>query len=51
MVRSLRNHGADVRLTISPDTEHDAWTQAYAGTELYDWLLTRGSQPKGARGP
>jgi predicted peptidase len=39
MVRWLRQSGADVRFTIYPDAGHDSWTQAYAGTELYDWLL------------
>lgn len=42
MVRWLRESGADVRFTIYPDAGHDSWTQAYAGTELYDWLLEHG---------
>jgi predicted peptidase len=40
MVKWLREDGADVRLTIYPDAEHDSWTEAYAGSELYEWLLT-----------
>lgn len=30
----------NVRLTVYPECEHDAWTQAYAGRELYEWLLS-----------
>ncbi len=40
MVRWLRDSGADVRFTVFPDAGHDSWTQAYDGTDLYDWLLT-----------
>lgn len=40
MVRQIRNAGGDARLTIYPEAGHDAWTQAYSGNELYDWLLS-----------
>jgi predicted peptidase len=30
-----------VRLTIHEDLGHDAWTRAYAGQDLYDWLLSQ----------
>jgi predicted peptidase len=42
MVRWLRESGADVRFTVYPDAGHDSWTRAYAGTDLYDWLLAFG---------
>ena len=40
MVRWVRKNGAYVRFTVYPDAGHDSWTEAYQGTELYDWLLT-----------
>jgi predicted peptidase len=41
MVAALKLIGAeDVRLTVYPDVEHDAWTAAYANGGVYDWLLT-----------
>jgi predicted peptidase len=40
MVGWLRNSGSDVRFTVYPDAGHDSWTEAYAGSELYEWLLT-----------
>ena len=39
MVKRLREGGVDVRFTVYPDAGHDSWTQAYDGTDLYDWLL------------
>jgi predicted peptidase len=40
MVAALRDAGADdVRLTVYPDAEHDAWSETYANPELYAWLL------------
>lgn len=40
MVAALRAAGAhDVRLTIYPDAEHDAWSESYANPALYCWLL------------
>ena len=35
----LKEVGGNVRLTIYPEAGHDAWTQAYANPELYEWLL------------
>ena len=39
MVRQLRRLGSEVRLTIYPDREHDAWVPAFADPEVYTWLL------------
>lgn len=39
MVTRVRRVGGWVRFTIYPDTGHDAWDQAYAEPDLYDWLL------------
>lgn len=32
-------HGEDVRLTIYPHVQHDAWGPAFRTPELYTWLL------------
>jgi predicted peptidase len=40
MVDVVRNVGnKDVKLTVYPEAGHDAWTQAYGSSELYDWML------------
>lgn len=39
MVQALKACGGDVRFTVYPDADHDAWTPAYGSPELYDWLL------------
>ncbi|MCX7819338.1 MAG: prolyl oligopeptidase family serine peptidase [Kiritimatiellae bacterium] len=47
MVEALRRVGAQPRFTVYPNTGHDAWTAAYEGPELYEWLLQhrRGAAP------
>ena len=35
----LKKHGADVRLTIYPEAQHDSWTAAYGTDELWSWLF------------
>jgi acetyl esterase/lipase len=44
-VDALAEAGVDVRLTVLEGRGHDAWTEIYAGQELYDWLLVH-SKPK-----
>ena len=39
MVAALQNKGAVARLTIFPDTNHDAWQQVYRDPQFYEWLL------------
>jgi len=40
MVAIMKSLGdPEVKLTIYPDAGHICWTQAYEGTELYDWFL------------
>jgi predicted peptidase len=39
MVNALKECGADVRFTVYPDAEHDAWTETYDNPELYEWFL------------
>jgi predicted peptidase len=50
MVDALKKHGGNVKLTIYPEAEHDAWTETYDNPELYEWLLQqkrRGPQSPG----
>jgi predicted peptidase len=44
---ALKAAGGDVRLTIYPDTGHDAWSRAYDTPELYEWLLKQTRSPAG----
>ncbi|MBZ0295862.1 MAG: prolyl oligopeptidase family serine peptidase [Anaerolineae bacterium] len=39
MVEALQDRGAEVRLTIYPGVDHDAWTRTYNNPELYEWFL------------
>ena len=39
LVNTLQECGGDVRFTIYPDAQHDAWTQTYVNPELYEWFL------------
>ena len=39
MIDALKDAGANPKLTIYPDAEHDSWTQTYDNPELYQWLL------------
>lgn len=45
MVEAIRSCGGRPRLTIYPDTGHDAWTPAYGDPSLYDWLLRQSLRP------
>ncbi|HXC63075.1 MAG TPA: prolyl oligopeptidase family serine peptidase, partial [bacterium] len=39
MVDALKALGADARLTIYPELQHDAWTTAYNDEDLWQWLF------------
>jgi predicted peptidase len=40
MIAAMKKIGAkDVKLTIYPNANHDAWTETYENPELYEWLL------------
>lgn len=45
-VDALKACGGDVKFTIYPDVEHDAWNKAYATKELYDWFLQHTTSKK-----
>lgn len=40
MIALLRNAGCDVKFTEYPDLDHDVWTPAYHGPELWQWMLS-----------
>lgn len=40
MVEPLKQCGGDVKFTIYPEANHDAWTETYANPELYSWFLS-----------
>lgn len=39
MVEAVNSCGGNAKMTLYPDSGHDAWTQSYANPALYDWLL------------
>lgn len=40
MINALKTFGCtDVKLTIYPEAQHDAWTETYDNPELYEWFL------------
>lgn len=39
MVEAVNRHGGSARLTLFPETAHNAWDPAYLHTGLLDWLL------------
>ena len=40
MVKSVNKHGGNAQMKILYGVGHDAWNAAYAGDELYRWLLS-----------
>ncbi|KAA3643844.1 MAG: phospholipase [Chloroflexi bacterium] len=38
-IEALEACSGNVRLTLYPDTGHDAWTPTYTNPDFYDWLL------------
>ncbi len=40
MVKTFKMAGCqEVKLTVYPEAQHDAWTETYNNDEIYDWLL------------
>lgn len=39
MISALRELGSDVKFTIYPTANHDAWTETYNNDELYEWFM------------
>jgi predicted peptidase len=48
-IEAIKACGGDARLTVYPDTGHDAWTAAYADPQLFTWLLQQRRKPAAAR--
>jgi predicted peptidase len=42
---ALQALGAEAKLTIYPNTQHDSWTKAFAEDGLYEWLLSKRLKP------
>lgn len=40
MVESINQKGGDARLTVYPDTGHNAWTPTFTSPEVWKWLLS-----------
>ena len=38
---ALKNEGADVRLTIYPNVNHNSWDNAFEESELFPWLFAQ----------
>ena len=45
MVKALKACGASVKFTVYPDAGHDAWTETYNNSELYNWFLNFRKEP------
>jgi len=39
MINALKKLGADVKFTVYPNANHDAWTETYNNPKLYEWFL------------
>lgn len=46
MVDALKKAGGNVKFTIYPDANHDAWTETYNNSEIYEWLLSNSLEDK-----
>lgn len=40
-VDAIQNAGGDAKLTPIKDAGHDVWTDAYAGDDVYAWMLAK----------
>lgn len=41
MVEGVNRNGGNARLTIFPNTDHNAWVPAFEKEELWDWMLSQ----------
>lgn len=46
MVRALKEVEGNVKFTIYPEANHDAWTETYNNLEIYKWLLRHSLEGK-----
>lgn len=40
MVNAVNKKGGDAKLTIYPETGHDAWTATYKNADVFAWMLS-----------
>jgi predicted peptidase len=45
LVQLMEQFGAEVKLTIYPETGHDSWTQTYDNPDVFKWLLSHRRKP------
>ncbi len=45
MVDAVKRVGGDVKFTVVAGGGHDVWSDVYAGSEIYDWLLSHRRTP------
>lgn len=39
MVNAVNKNGGNAQITLYPQNKHDAWTDTYNNTEVFDWML------------
>jgi hypothetical protein len=49
MLESKIDRVGSAKLTIYPDTKHDAWTATYQNLEVFEWLLSHCRYSEGAK--
>lgn len=46
LVERLKSCGSDIKFTVYPEANHDAWTETYNNDELYKWMLEQSLEKK-----
>lgn len=49
MVEAMKEAGVDVKLTLYPGVNHNAWTPTYNNPEFYEWLLSHERNEEGTQ--
>lgn len=44
LIRKLQKKGAEAKLTIYPENEHNAWSDTFSNPEVFMWLLAHTNQ-------
>lgn len=51
MINALKKAGnRDAKLTVYPEAQHNSWTETYANSKLYDWMLSHSLTDAARRG-
>lgn len=45
LVDALKAAGGNVKFTVYPDANHDAWTETYSNPEVFQWMLEQKRTP------